>query len=353
MWGRVCRCCCARTITRCCTTPARAIHRVSIWAKPRCVPSLHAIGITRSTCPDVSHGDNDHAGGAEAVSTRVSACASLCRRARIEAMCPMRQCVAGQSLALGRRAISASLQPQHAATSRQRQSAACLLVERARWPAVADRRHQRECRTGDGHCASATVPSPVLARAASRQQDLVERGLSARIAAVAGDRLGGLSQPLRPSRAGGLARYPRRPIPLFCHLPQRRGADRDFQPRMRRARGPRAPAATALLARAERPRRCHAPQVRWAATAIMRAHLSAVRRGIESVGNSHGWRLGDGAHPDLLRRLRWRSCWSGCWTLRRKSVLPPGLGDEVREWARSGQLDPAHIETLREQFAAG
>ncbi|SFE13758.1 biopolymer transport protein ExbB [Dyella marensis] len=35
-----------------------------------------------------------------------------------------------------------------------------------------------------------------------------------------------------------------------------------------------------------------------------------------------------------------------CWTLRRKSVLPPGLGDEVRNWARSGQLDPGHLATL-------
>jgi biopolymer transport protein ExbB len=35
-----------------------------------------------------------------------------------------------------------------------------------------------------------------------------------------------------------------------------------------------------------------------------------------------------------------------CWTLRRSSVLPPGLGDEVRQWARSGQLDPDHLETL-------
>src|SRR3546814_11376648 len=35
-----------------------------------------------------------------------------------------------------------------------------------------------------------------------------------------------------------------------------------------------------------------------------------------------------------------------CWTLRRKSVLPPGLGDEVRQWARSGQLDPKHVEAL-------
>jgi biopolymer transport protein ExbB len=35
-----------------------------------------------------------------------------------------------------------------------------------------------------------------------------------------------------------------------------------------------------------------------------------------------------------------------CWTLRRKAVLPPGLGEEVRQWARAGQLDPNHLETL-------
>ncbi|MET0288700.1 MAG: MotA/TolQ/ExbB proton channel family protein [Pseudoxanthomonas sp.] len=35
------------------------------------------------------------------------------------------------------------------------------------------------------------------------------------------------------------------------------------------------------------------------------------------------------------------------WSLRRKEVLPPGLGDEVRRWAASGQMDPAHIESLR------
>nr|WP_255682038.1 MotA/TolQ/ExbB proton channel family protein [Luteimonas sp. BDR2-5] len=35
------------------------------------------------------------------------------------------------------------------------------------------------------------------------------------------------------------------------------------------------------------------------------------------------------------------------WALRRKAVLPPGLGDEVRVWAARGVLDPAHIESLR------
>lgn len=36
-----------------------------------------------------------------------------------------------------------------------------------------------------------------------------------------------------------------------------------------------------------------------------------------------------------------------CWTLRRRAVLPPGLGREVREWAGRGRLDPAHIDSLR------
>ncbi len=35
------------------------------------------------------------------------------------------------------------------------------------------------------------------------------------------------------------------------------------------------------------------------------------------------------------------------WTLRRAQVLPPGLGREVRTWASTGTLDPAHIDTLR------
>ena len=35
------------------------------------------------------------------------------------------------------------------------------------------------------------------------------------------------------------------------------------------------------------------------------------------------------------------------WTLRRKAVLPPELGPEVRAWAVRGKLDPAHIDSLR------
>jgi biopolymer transport protein ExbB len=42
-----------------------------------------------------------------------------------------------------------------------------------------------------------------------------------------------------------------------------------------------------------------------------------------------------------------------CWTLRRRSVLPPGLGQEVREWARSDQLDPAHLERLANSSPLG
>jgi biopolymer transport protein ExbB len=35
------------------------------------------------------------------------------------------------------------------------------------------------------------------------------------------------------------------------------------------------------------------------------------------------------------------------WTLRRSKVLPIDLGDEVRQWAASGRLDPKHIDALR------
>lgn len=41
------------------------------------------------------------------------------------------------------------------------------------------------------------------------------------------------------------------------------------------------------------------------------------------------------------------------WSLRRKVVLPPGLGDEVRAWAARGNLDPAHIESLRRTSPLG
>ena len=41
------------------------------------------------------------------------------------------------------------------------------------------------------------------------------------------------------------------------------------------------------------------------------------------------------------------------WTLRSKDVLPPGLGAEVREWARGRQLDPQHIDVLRRNSPLG
>ncbi len=41
------------------------------------------------------------------------------------------------------------------------------------------------------------------------------------------------------------------------------------------------------------------------------------------------------------------------WTLRRAAVIPPGLGAEVREWARTLKLDPQHIETLRANSPLG
>ncbi len=41
------------------------------------------------------------------------------------------------------------------------------------------------------------------------------------------------------------------------------------------------------------------------------------------------------------------------WTLRRKVVLPSGLGREVREWAARGKLDPGHVNSLRANSPLG
>ena len=41
------------------------------------------------------------------------------------------------------------------------------------------------------------------------------------------------------------------------------------------------------------------------------------------------------------------------WTLRRKVVLPPNLGPEVRAWAARGKLDPAHVDSLRRNSPLG
>ena len=41
------------------------------------------------------------------------------------------------------------------------------------------------------------------------------------------------------------------------------------------------------------------------------------------------------------------------WSLRRKVVLPPGLGGEVRAWAGRGKLDPTHVESLRKTSPLG
>src|SRR5690348_12944180 len=41
------------------------------------------------------------------------------------------------------------------------------------------------------------------------------------------------------------------------------------------------------------------------------------------------------------------------WSLRRNTVIPPNLGGEVREWARTRKLDPEHIEVLRRNSPLG
>ena len=41
------------------------------------------------------------------------------------------------------------------------------------------------------------------------------------------------------------------------------------------------------------------------------------------------------------------------WSLRRKSVVPAELGEQVRSWARTRKLDPEHIDALRSNSPLG
>jgi biopolymer transport protein ExbB len=41
------------------------------------------------------------------------------------------------------------------------------------------------------------------------------------------------------------------------------------------------------------------------------------------------------------------------WTLRRSRVVPPEVGDQVREWAERHELDMEHLDRLRSQSALG
>jgi biopolymer transport protein ExbB len=41
------------------------------------------------------------------------------------------------------------------------------------------------------------------------------------------------------------------------------------------------------------------------------------------------------------------------WSLRTKAVVPPGLGNEVREWAHAHQLGPEHLDALRTNSPLG
>ncbi|GAB6196283.1 MotA/TolQ/ExbB proton channel family protein [Lysobacter xanthus] len=41
------------------------------------------------------------------------------------------------------------------------------------------------------------------------------------------------------------------------------------------------------------------------------------------------------------------------WALRRSRVMPAKLGDEVRAWAARGNLEPAHIQSLRQTSPLG
>lgn len=80
-------------------------------------------------------------------------------------------------------------------------------------------------------------------------------------------------------------------------------------------------------------------------TAIMRAHRlrNWWGRNVLEILIAGGWAMvpilvcSAAALAIVLERF---------WTLRRRAVLPPGLGDEVRRWATQEKLDQQHLQVL-------
>jgi competence protein ComEC len=93
------------------------------------LPSIHALGITRLDVLMISHGDNDHAGGAKAVVTAFPQARRYAGEPARMPM-PMEQCVAGQSWQWNGVRFRV-LSPESGAGDRDNDSSCVVLVEGA------------------------------------------------------------------------------------------------------------------------------------------------------------------------------------------------------------------------------
>ena len=181
---------------------------------------------------------------------------------------------------------------------------------------------------------------------------LVDRGLRRRHRRAAGAGVGRRRQPLRPSdAAGGPALVRGRCARSSRYRPRRRDPHRGIGPRTACSGSERRGLAQPRLWDASGDGAMGRLGYRYA------PDDADGHRGPEDLtraGTGQGRWLADDPVCCCCRRSRWRSSWNASGACAARRVLPPRLGEEVREWAARGKpLDPAHIDSLRAELAAG
>jgi len=244
------------------------------------LPAIHALGLRRVDVLMISHGDNDHAGGAEAVADAFPQARRLAGEpARMHIS--MDQCVAGQAWRWDGVHFRV-LNPPPGGGDRDNDSSCVLLVE--------------------GRGGAGAWPGAGAGGAASWQQDFLQCGLHRGVATAAGAGVGGLAQPLRAPARGGRGAIRRGGRAAVQHGGARcRGGGVSRRPAAA-ARAWLALAAAPLLARvsAARLADCHACRSTRERRCYHARFPGCGAARTESAGYSDGGRLGDGAHPDLF-----------------------------------------------------
>ena len=254
-------------------------------------------------------------------------------------------------------------------------------------------------RAASSHALRKQIAGRNAARARGRAswQPSVRRApfSSPRLRADARDRLGRLAQPLRPSAcrdrravsrcARGLAEYGgagRNHGRISCDGPsiraRRARAPSPLLARTQRsavmAQAVRTSARVLAAANVVRTRRDRLPADRGGVPGFLQIDRCAARRRVAArhaamirAGGTRGLeRTEGGTVLEILMAGGWAMvpiliCSAVAlaiilerfWSLRRSAVIPPGLGDEVREWARTRKIDPEHLERAEHELAAG
>ncbi len=225
--------------------------------KAAVLPTLHALGVSALDTIIVSHGDNDHAGGAPAVAHEYPA-AQRIGGEPYRGDLPLRQCLAGEAWdwdGVRFRVISPASDLIGAPNLRGDNDRSCVLLvegEGSRLLLPGDVSTRVEPRIVSAMTTTATTPL-VLAVAHHGSRTSSGDAFIARRSSGACDRLGRVAQPLRTSAPRDRRAIRRGRHSAAQYRGPRRIEDRISGDRQARRHG-RARASPPLLARTERPR---------------------------------------------------------------------------------------------------